>query len=410
VFRAAVQDIASTPEGAVALARFNAGDEIGALAVLDQLIDARERARQIRTNIETAAERRRVAVLALAARGRGRLSTSDVIGRFETVTGLDADFFSDWLQLSALYRDAGDLAQARESARRALDEARFPIERARALAELGNVARADNDRWTARRHFIDSLDGIATVAAADPGNQALQIELARAHREYGEELLGRVGMVSNMDSDGPGALQHAEQAATIVRQLVARDAGNILLQRELALCEESLGDALIYNDRDDEARAHYAAERIIVEHIARIDPTGLDLEVFQSVIDLNMARTLWGTLGEHANTVQVESHFRASAGRLRRLVATDPSNVRLQLLLGEVLTDFSGFWKWGVGDDAQQYAAGDEALAVFQSLRERGQLPASHEVYVMLAGGGAMRRLPVPRRVEDPPERGRTPN
>jgi hypothetical protein len=37
VFRTAVEDIAKTPEGAAALARFNAGDELGALAVLDDL-------------------------------------------------------------------------------------------------------------------------------------------------------------------------------------------------------------------------------------------------------------------------------------------------------------------------------------------------------------------------------------
>jgi len=41
VFRAGVQDIAATPEGAAALARFNAGDETGALAILADLRRAR---------------------------------------------------------------------------------------------------------------------------------------------------------------------------------------------------------------------------------------------------------------------------------------------------------------------------------------------------------------------------------
>ncbi len=40
--RKAVQDIAATPEGAVALARFNAGDEEGALAILDDPRKARD--------------------------------------------------------------------------------------------------------------------------------------------------------------------------------------------------------------------------------------------------------------------------------------------------------------------------------------------------------------------------------
>src|SRR5262249_48935093 len=71
VFRKAVEDIAATPEGAAALARFNAGDEIGALTVLDDLRAARDAARQKRANIESAADARHTATLALEARNRG---------------------------------------------------------------------------------------------------------------------------------------------------------------------------------------------------------------------------------------------------------------------------------------------------------------------------------------------------
>jgi len=48
VFRAAVESIAATPEGTAALAGFNAGDEIGALGVLDDLRAARDAARKKR--------------------------------------------------------------------------------------------------------------------------------------------------------------------------------------------------------------------------------------------------------------------------------------------------------------------------------------------------------------------------
>ena len=61
-----------TPEGVAALARFNAGDEIGALAVLDDLRAARDAARQKRADIESAAEGRRIATLALEARKEGQ--------------------------------------------------------------------------------------------------------------------------------------------------------------------------------------------------------------------------------------------------------------------------------------------------------------------------------------------------
>ena len=55
VFRGAVTDIASTPEGAAALARFNNGDEVGALGILDKMRAAADKARETRAAIESAA-------------------------------------------------------------------------------------------------------------------------------------------------------------------------------------------------------------------------------------------------------------------------------------------------------------------------------------------------------------------
>ena len=103
VFRAAVEDIAKTPEGVAALARFNAGDEVGALAVLDDLRAARDAARKKRADVESAAEARRIATLALEARTRSKVTTAQVISRFEEVTRLDPGVFWDWAELMRLY-------------------------------------------------------------------------------------------------------------------------------------------------------------------------------------------------------------------------------------------------------------------------------------------------------------------
>ena len=119
VFRKAVEDIAATPEGAAALARFNAGDEIGALTVLDNLRAARDAARQKRADIESAAEGRRIATLALEARNRGKLATAQVIARYEEVTRLDPAVHWDWVELGRLYTDAGNLPAALRAARSA---------------------------------------------------------------------------------------------------------------------------------------------------------------------------------------------------------------------------------------------------------------------------------------------------
>ena len=117
VFRAAVEDIAVTPAGAAALARFNASDEIGALTVLDDLRSARDAARLKRADIESAAAGRRIAALALEARTKGKLTTAQVIARYEEITRLDPGVHWDWIELGRLYRDAGKLPDALASYR-----------------------------------------------------------------------------------------------------------------------------------------------------------------------------------------------------------------------------------------------------------------------------------------------------
>ena len=57
-FRGAVTHITETPEGLVALQKFNAGDEAGALAIMDQINDAQDAALQKATDIQKAVRHR----------------------------------------------------------------------------------------------------------------------------------------------------------------------------------------------------------------------------------------------------------------------------------------------------------------------------------------------------------------
>src|SRR5215831_6909805 len=198
VFRAAVQDIAATPEGAAALARFNAGDEIGALAVLDDLRKARDAARQKRADIESAAEGRRIATLAVDARARGKLTTAQVIARYEEVTRLDPGVHWDWVELGRLYTDAGNLPAALRAARSALDTADDDRDRSVALDAIGGVQRAQGDLSAALTSYRASLAIFERLAQADPGNADWQRDLSIAHE--------RIGNVRVDQGDGPGAL------------------------------------------------------------------------------------------------------------------------------------------------------------------------------------------------------------
>lgn len=111
-YRRLVDDIASTPEGLEALKLFNSGQEPEALAMLD----AQRQFRNLQRAAQDIAEARQIAKLALEARARGKVSTADVIERYEEITTLDPGAFGDWIELSRLQEDAGNLNAALSSA------------------------------------------------------------------------------------------------------------------------------------------------------------------------------------------------------------------------------------------------------------------------------------------------------
>ena len=149
ILRQSVTDIAVTPQGAAALAEYNAGDEAGALAVLDRLQAADEAARQRATDIQKAVGERRIAELAFDARDKGKVDTASVISRYEQVTRLDPGEFWDWVELSRLYRDAGRTT-GRSARRRAGGE--DGCERPRQDFGAGRVGRhsrrSRRSRWS----------------------------------------------------------------------------------------------------------------------------------------------------------------------------------------------------------------------------------------------------------------------
>ena len=185
VFRAAVQDIAATPEGAQALARFNAGDEVGALAILDDLRKARDAARQKRANIESAAEARRIAQLALDARAKGKVTTTEAIARFEEVTRLDPGVFWDWVELARLYQSAGGLSDALTASKHAAEAAQTEREQGVALSELGNVQVQQGDLAGALSSYRKALGIAETMAARDPINTGWQHNLSVSYNKLG---------------------------------------------------------------------------------------------------------------------------------------------------------------------------------------------------------------------------------
>ena len=218
LFRNTVSDIASTPEGASALERFNAGDEVGAIAILDRLRAANEQMREARAKLQDAAQGRRIARLALEARTRGKITTQAVIARFEEVVRLDPGESADWTELDWLYLNAG----RRTDAKRAVDAlaaiAHDNHQRSIAFYERSNVLLAQGDLAGARAAAQQAVATSRRLAAADPKNADLDFTLSRTLISFGE--------IARRQGDLAAAQKSYMDEIAMARRRVAADPSN----------------------------------------------------------------------------------------------------------------------------------------------------------------------------------------
>ena len=256
VFRGAVVDICKTPEGLAAMARFNEGDEAGALDILDRIRAANDKTRQKREDIESAAEGRRIAELALEARARGKQTTAQVIARFEDVVRLDPGEFYDWVHLDQLYQDAGRLADAGRAIERGGKVARDERERTVALNELGDVRIAQGDLTGARSAEMESLAIARKLAAASPDD-------AVAARDVGVAL-EKVGEIQIKQGDLAAARATHEEELAIDRRLAAADPAALDRQRDVAISLSRVGDVTAAQGDLAAARADYEQSLVIM--------------------------------------------------------------------------------------------------------------------------------------------------
>jgi tetratricopeptide (TPR) repeat protein len=358
VFRRAVEDIAATPEGAKALSQFNAGDELGALAILDRLRQARDTARKRRADIESAAEGRRIARLALEARAKGKLSTLDVIVRYEEVIHLDPGAHWDWVELSRLYVEAGKLVDAARAAEAAADHATNDRDRSVALMEIGSVLEEQGDRQGAMASYKEAL-AIAERLAKKPFDMDALRDRGIAH--------DRMGNVLDADGDRRGALTNYLAALAIAVLLSTADPGDMEWQRDVAIAESKVGMVLEAQGDTPGALARYRRAHAITERLAKADPGNLERQR-----DLSSSH---GQLGE-ALQAQGEApgalaNYQASLAIAERLATTDPDNMEWQLNLIARLLQLDNV------TEGRTYAA--RALELALEMKRRGILAPRDE-------------------------------
>ena len=273
VFRREVTDIAATPEGAAALARFNAGDHVGAIAVLDRLIEAEDAARQTRANIESAAARRRVASLAMDARGKSdpAFDTDAVITRYEQLVQLDPGEPKDWDQLARLYIAAGRRADALAAAERLEALAADDQDRSTALVYRADLLWSEGDNEGALGLYRRSLEISERVSAADPASADLAINVSLTLIKIGDVLFRGQG-------DDDGALGFYRRSLEIAERLSAADPASADLASNVSLSLIRIGDVLSQGQGDyDGALVLYRRSLEIAERVSAADPASADL-------------------------------------------------------------------------------------------------------------------------------------
>ena len=359
VFRKAVEDIAAMPDGVAALARFNAGDEPGALTVLDQLRAARDAARKKRVDLESAAECRRIATLALEARTKGKLTTAHVIARYEEVTRLDPSIHWDWVELGRLYQALGNLPGALRAAQGAVKTASDEREQSVANNAIGDVLVAQGQLEAAAQAYRDGLGIRKQLVASDASNTEWQRDLSISYNKLGDVAVaqGQLEAAAQAYRDGLG----------IAKQLVARDASNTQWQRDLSVSYERVGDVAVAQGQLEAAAQAYRDGLGIRKQLVASDASNTEWQrdLYVSYNKLGDVEMVQGDLKTAAQT------YSAGLTIAKQLAARDPSNTEWQ-------RDLSEFYR-ELGDLAEKQNTLSEARAywkqaydVLSSIDKRG--------------------------------------
>ena len=139
-----------------------------------------------------------------------------------------------------------------------------------AAVEHGDILLTAGNTATALELFRISINFVARLAAADPGNAEWQRDLSVSHE--------RVGDVLRAQGELPRALDAYRAAMDITARLAAADPGNAQWQRDLSFIHERIGIVLRAQGDLPGALAAYRAGLLIDERLAREAPDNAQVQ------------------------------------------------------------------------------------------------------------------------------------
>jgi tetratricopeptide (TPR) repeat protein len=365
VFRREVTDVASTAEGAAALAQFNRGEEVEALDVLDRLnaaedeasrlvIEGATRALQLQADRAAAARRRSTAALALETRNRSRLGTDAVIARYEEVTRLDPSVDKDWLQLAELYLSVGRRAEAVSAAERVQTLTTSYWARSSARALIADILLAQGDSQGALAIYESVLAGHVRIFSADSSSLGVGIRVYRVVDKIGEAYLTR--------QDYASALERFGLALRLAERLFDSDPQSAELERYVSVSEIRIGDVLERQGDLDGALSRFRRGLEIFERLSAADPASLN---DASNVAAALSR-IGGVLVSQGDDDEALEFYRRSLEIADRLSAADPASADLARSVSISSSR--------IGDLTGERLYLERALAILRDLETRGAL------------------------------------
>ncbi|MBL8548963.1 MAG: hypothetical protein JNJ73_03185 [Hyphomonadaceae bacterium] len=240
-----------TPAAKEAAREIAAGDLDAAIATLE---------RDARADVAAAAEKwRRLGALVMG------VNTAKARAAYEEAFKLQPDDFWTCVELARLRQEAGDLNGARAAAECAEHSAREDRDRSVAATELGGIWREAGNLADAKRQFERALDIDERLARDNPGSAEAQRDLSVS--------LNKLGDVLREGGDLSGAKARYEEGL-VVRERLARDnPGSASAQRDLSISYERLGDVAENSGDMAGAIARYEQSLPIARALADKNPS-----------------------------------------------------------------------------------------------------------------------------------------
>lgn len=292
--------------------------------------------------------------------------TSRALTAYEMLKERGSKDVWDYISLSRLYIQNGDL----DSAKSALDVEKFfnmsPQDQSVIFDEIGNIASAQGDLSAALRSYQESLEIKTRLVKDDNANSRLQLNLSVSYDNIGNiaysqgdnisainfykdsfEIRMRLvtnepenanykhalalshinlGRMARAKNNLVAAQQRYQAALDILEWLTKGDKINVSFLRDLSVCYELLGDIVSKQNDLSGAQSFYQKSWVIREHLTQIDPSNTS---FKRVFSLSYNR-----LGEIAqkenNFLEARKAYQESLGIIESISKSDATNTDFQ--------------------------------------------------------------------------------